>query len=177
MSHSEQRQFFEWVKAQYPMFFNNVSVLEVGSLDVNGSVRDLFSATRYVGVDVGEGVGVDVVCRGENLWYDAGEFDVCVSAECFEHNSEWLASFENMVRIAGRFVVFTCATDGRAEHGTSGCHPGASPLTAGSDYYRNLGELDFTGQIVFDRWFSVWEFSVDHDSHDLRFFGVKHGAV
>jgi hypothetical protein len=177
VAHLEQRQFFEGLKQQHPSMFSGVSVLEVGSLDINGTVRDFFDSSRYVGVDVGQGLGVDVVCAGEDLTYGDGEFDMCVSAECFEHNPEWLATFRNMVRMAGRFVVFTCATVGRAEHGTSRCHPGSSPLTSTSDYYRNLTEQDFTDNIDFDSHFSRWEFSTEESSCDLRFFGIKHDAV
>lgn len=177
MAHPEQRQYFERIKAQYPEFFDDVSVLEVGSLNINGTVRGFYSATRYVGVDVGAGHCVDVVCRGEDLAYVDGEFDVCVSAECFEHNPEWLATFRNMIRIASKFVIFTCATEGRAEHGTASSSPGSSPLTAGSNYYRNLTRMDFEREIDFSAKFSTWEFSTDDTSHDLQFFGVKRHAL
>lgn len=173
MAHIEQREFFESVKRLFPYFFNNVSVLEVGSLDINGSVRDLFSATRYVGVDLGEGAGVDVVGRGEDLWFADGEFDVCISAECFEHNPEWLATFDEMVRVAGQLVIMTCATEGRAEHGTTQSNPGASPLTADSNYYQNLVRTDFPDAYWMNRRFADWHFSTNDVSHDLYFWGVK----
>ena len=59
MAHLEQRRFFEQVKTDYPKFFQSVSVLEVGSLDINGSLRDLFQDCNYLGVDVATGKGVD----------------------------------------------------------------------------------------------------------------------
>ena len=177
MAHPEQRQFFEGLKVAHPRVFEVGSVLEVGSLDINGTVRDMFNSPRYVGVDVGEGRGVDVVCAGQDLTYRDGEFEVCISAECFEHNPEWLATFRNMVRIADKYVVFTCATVGRAEHGTSRSNPGASPLTSSGDYYRNLTEQDFTDNIDFDSHFLIWEFSTENNSCDLRFFGVKRDAT
>ena len=40
-------------------------VVEVGSRDINGSIRELVDADTYVGIDLEEGPGVDVVgdCR------------------------------------------------------------------------------------------------------------------
>lgn len=65
-------------------------VLEVGSMNVNGSVRGMFSAAdrnAYVGVDVLAGPGVDyVVIAGERLQWDADFFDVVVSTEALEHD-------------------------------------------------------------------------------------------
>ena len=46
----------------YPEFFQNKSVPEVGSWDTNGSIRRFFSNCEYIGVDIAEGPGVDVVC-------------------------------------------------------------------------------------------------------------------
>jgi hypothetical protein len=67
MAHSQQRDFFQGVKNKKPEAFTGVEVLEVGSLNINGTVRDFFDSTRYIGADVAEGRDVDVVCNGENL--------------------------------------------------------------------------------------------------------------
>ena len=150
--------------------FTGVAVLEIGSLNINGTVRDFFTATEYVGVDLAEGSGVDVVCEGQLLTYPDNSFDVAVSAECFEHNPYWVETFENMARMASDWVVFTCASTGRAEHGTRRSTPADSPFTVDWDYYRNLTAEDFldccdlTG---FD-WF---EFEYNPASCDLYFVG------
>ena len=46
-------------------------------------MRTMFSDCEYVGIDVGEGKGVDIVCQGQE--YDAPDetFDVCASGEWF----------------------------------------------------------------------------------------------
>lgn len=133
-------------RSSFPEFFEAVRVLEVGSLDVNGSVRELFESCDYTGIDVGPGPGVDVVVSGQD--YDApdGSFDVVISAECMEHNPAWVATIENMIRLLrpdGLFVL-TCAAPGRREHGTARSEPSSSPLTVqlGQDYYRNLSPSD-----------------------------------
>lgn len=169
VAHPEQREFFGNIKARYPEAFTG-DVLEVGSLNINGTVRDFFTADLYVGCDVSEGHGVDVVCEGQLLPYGDDEFDVCVSAECFEHNPYWLETFTNMVRMSREWVMFTCATEGRAEHGTTRTTPQDSPFTLQWDYYRNLVEEDFTSAFDFSV-FEWFEFRTNPVSHDLYFVG------
>lgn len=171
MAHPEQRVFFEKMRASFPDAFTGVSVLEVGSLNINGTVRDFFDAREYVGVDLLEGPGVDRVCAGQDLDDADGSWDVVVSAECFEHNSEWVATFANMARMSGKYVFFTCASTGRGEHGTHAAHPGDSPAT--NDYYRNLSEQDFLDVFDFSSMFTVFGFEYNPRSHDLYFYGVK----
>jgi ubiquinone/menaquinone biosynthesis C-methylase UbiE len=176
MAHSQQRDFFLSVKQQKPEVFADVEVLEVGSLNINGTVRDFFQATRYIGADVAPGRDVDVVCNGENLDYPDESFDVAVSAECFEHNPEWIATFRNMWRMSKKYVLMTCASEGRAEHGTTRSDPGSSPLTLSWDYYRNLTEEDFRAEFNLDQMFANYYFQYNADSRDLYFYGEKANA-
>lgn len=196
MAHSTQQDFILYVKSKYSNYFENSKVLEIGSLDINGSMRSFFSECDYLGIDVGEGPGVDLVSQGQE--YDALDesFDICASGECFEHNPYWAETFCNMVRMckSGGLVLFTCATIGRKEHGTSRSDSGSSPLTVGIgwDYYRNLDEQDFRGSFEesFDEIFSEYEFhsTEDYDTptdfikhmrtyinpcEDLYFWGIK----
>jgi hypothetical protein len=69
VSHSWQLDFVGAIKKSYPEFFTNAKVLEVGSLDINGSIRPFFENCDYLGVDLGEGRGVDMVAKGEELAY------------------------------------------------------------------------------------------------------------
>jgi SAM-dependent methyltransferase len=174
MAHGAQRVFFEKVREQYPEFFSNQRVLEIGSLDINGTVRDFFDNCAYTGVDVAEGPAVDIVAQGQDLTFPDGSFDVTVSAECFEHNPYWRETFLNMVRMtrSGGLVVFTCAAEGRPEHGTSRSDVGSSPLTVGLgwDYYRNLGEADFDEESLSG--FGSYGFYDNRVNLDLYFVGI-----
>jgi SAM-dependent methyltransferase len=177
MSHPQQLDFVKRVRDLFPDKFNKVSVLEVGSLDINGSVRLFFTDCNYVGIDVGAGAGVDVVCEGQN--YDAPDesFDTIISCECFEHNPYWIETFNNMIRMckSSGLIIMTCATTGRPEHGTTKSSPDDSPLTVGRgwDYYRNLAESDFAQNFKLDDIFSVYRFSAQYTTCDLYFWGIK----
>jgi SAM-dependent methyltransferase len=176
MAHPEQRHFLQKVKDRFPEFFHDVTVLEIGSLNINGTVRDFFHPTTYLGVDVGEGPGVDLVAEGQMLEYPDDSFDITISAECFEHNPHWGATFANMHRMAKTAVIFTCASDGRAEHGTTRSAPESSPLTIQWDYYANLNEEDFREHFDIDGMFSQYAFEYEPNSCDLYFWGIKQGA-
>lgn len=173
MAHLQQRDFFQKIKNKTPEAFDDVDVIEIGSLDINGTVRDFFNANRYVGVDVGPGPGVDVVANGENVDYPDNTFDTAVSAECFEHNPEWQATFLNMIRMSKKHVIMTCASEGRPEHGTRRTDPGSSPLTLDWDYYKNLTEQDFRDAFDMDKLFIEHMFEYQPDAHDLYFYGIK----
>lgn len=173
MAHTEQKEFIWGLRNKFPQFFNNKRVLEIGSLNLNGTIRDYFSDCKFVGVDLSFGDSVDVICEGQNYNAPDESYDVVCSTECFEHNLHWFETFKNMIRIckSDGLVFFTCATDGREEHGTFDNGPADSPFT--NEYYKNLNEKDFTSKINFDEYFSEYKFEVNNDAHDLYFYGIK----
>lgn len=178
VAHKEQAEFIAKVVKQYPKFFSNTRVLEIGSLNINGTVRDFFHRCDYIGLDVGPGPGVDLVVSGEKYTSDI-PFDVTISAECFEHNPYWAETFINMVKLTriGGIVLFTCATHGRREHGTRRSLPDASPNTLDWDYYKNLDDSDFRKLIDFDKVFHPYSFEYNNKSKDLYFVGIKHENI
>lgn len=177
MSHKQQIDFVLKVKKKYTQFFKNKCVLEIGSLDINGSVRNFFDNCVYIGVDVGKGPGVDVVCLGHEYEMSPGSFDLAISCECFEHDPYHIDTLKNMIRLVkpGGLVIFSCATTGRKEHGTTASEPESSPLTVklGWNYYKNLEEKDFREKFDFDFIFSEYQFSNNLEVYDLYFYGVK----
>jgi len=169
LSHPAQLQFVTHVRNKYPEYFKHRRVLEVGSLDLNGSIRQFFDNCAYLGVDLGIGRGVDLVAKGEDLTFPDNSFDVIASCECFEHNPEWAKTFNNMVRMSCGLVFFSCATTGRAEHGTRKTNPQDAPFCG--DYYRNLTEQDFLAECDMSK-FAEYQFGVNEIAHDLYFYGV-----
>ena len=173
MAHQEQMWFISNCRSFFPEYFVQKKVLEIGSLDINGSIRPFFSKCEFVGVDIGPGKGVDVVCKGEDLGGNAFEFDVVVSTEVFEHTSNWDIILLNMIRKVKRegLLIFSCAGFGRDQHGTKLFTPGAAPhVSGGDDYYRNLSVQDFEERISLKSWFSSYLFIEEVGS--LYFIGL-----
>lgn len=177
MAHANQFEFIKIVKQHFPTFFEGVSVLEIGSLDINGSVRSFFAATTYTGVDVAAGPGVDEVCQGQLVGHPSGVFDVVISCECMEHNPFWVETVSNMFRMAkpGGLVIVSCATTGRAEHGTTRTSGADSPLSIsiGWEYYRNVPISAFKRAFNLDYWCEDYLLLPNWHNCDLYFVGVK----
>lgn len=139
-----------------------VTVLDLGSRDVNGTPRNLFrDAARYVGVDICAGPDVDIVTDAAEL--DLGEtFDVVVSTELLEHAERAdaiVASARRHLKPGGTFIA-TMAGPGRAPHGASG---EAAPPPG--EWYCNVSPDELEQWLTtagFDRW------TVDLAGEDVR---------
>jgi SAM-dependent methyltransferase len=90
-------------------------VLEVGALDVNGSVRPYVTSLRpaeYVGTDRRRGRRVDVVVNATRLIdrFGCDRFDVVLCLETLEHIQQWRIALWCMLavlRTGGTFVLTT----------------------------------------------------------------------
>ena len=98
-------------------------ILEVGSYDVNGSIRRIWETwepTEYVGVDIISGPGVDIVCSSDDIVTKFGEnrFDIVVSTEMLEHARNWRVAISNIKRICkcGGVILITTRSFGGPYH-------------------------------------------------------------
>lgn len=90
-------------------------VLEVGALDVNGSLRQMLQKHQpheFIGVDIASGPGVDKVCDAGDLasTFGAESFDVVVSTEMIEHVRDWkvvVANLKQVMKVGGTLLVTT----------------------------------------------------------------------
>jgi SAM-dependent methyltransferase len=76
-------------------------VIDIGSLDVNGSLRDLARGRfEYIGVDFTAGAGVDLVLSDPyRLPFPDQTADIVVSSSCFEHSEMFWLVFLEVMRI------------------------------------------------------------------------------
>jgi SAM-dependent methyltransferase len=173
MAHYEQQQFCKSLITLHPKYFSNVDVLDIGSQDINGNNRFLFDHYNYLGIDLNIGANVDIISSGHNFKSET-KFDVVISTECLEHDKYWALSLQNITKNLlhkGGLFIMTCATTGRAEHGTTRTSPKDSPFT--TDYYLNLTEEDFRQAIDIEKTFSTFEFKTNENPNDLYFWGIK----
>ncbi len=147
--HTEQIEYCQKIANQYPEHFKNKTVLDVGSQDINGNNRYLFTDCTYLGLDIGPGKNVDIV-KPVHIFYNDEALkckntdnyvfgvDTIISTEMLEHDQYWQKSLKAMYKLLkpGGLLLVTAAGVNRAEHGTTRTTPEASPHT--TDYYRNI---------------------------------------
>lgn len=177
MAHIQQIEFCTSVKNKFPERFKNCDVVDIGSLDVNGNNRYLFENYTYTGVDIGEGKNVDVVSKGHE-YKPEKKFDIVISTECFEHDMFYKETLKNCVELtkSNGLFIFTCASKGRPEHGTTRSLSGwASPFShvQFNEYYKNLEESDIREAINVEEIFKEFYFEYNPQSYDLYFWGIK----
>lgn len=182
MSHLLQQEFCKSVKEKYPDFFYNKKVLDVGSLDINGSNKGLFEDCEYIGLDIGVGPNVDIVCVAHKFFPPDETYDTIISTEMFEHDMFYEKSIVNIMRMLkpGGLFLFTCASTNRSEHGTRKSDSWTAPFLVNKgewgDYYKNLVEDDILIIPGFKEAFPTGHFSYNEDKTDIYFCGIKYGT-
>ena len=177
MAHPEQIKVVERSVRSILKVSDAQSVLEVGSwAEHGGDFRYLFPSANYTGIDVSEGPGVDIVCKGEDASFPSNHFDFVLSTECFEHNRYWRETLANMIRMCkpGGGIVVTCAGLGRPEHGTSRTSISASLTSSalGDDYYSNLCFADFQKTGLLES-LADYSYATNIETCDFYFVGLK----
>jgi SAM-dependent methyltransferase len=98
--------FFE----TYAPAFAEGTVVEIGSQDVNGSLRSVCPAhLKYIGLDMVPGKGVDIVITDPyRLPLADASVDIVVASSCFEHSQMFWLLFLEVLRVlkpAGLFYL------------------------------------------------------------------------
>lgn len=130
-------------KVVRPEHVQGLTVLEVGSYDVNGSVRpglEALGPAEYIGTDMREGPRVDRVLDATQLVteFGADRFDAVICCEMLEHCWDWRRAINQMKTVLkpGGLLVLTTRSPGFPLHD----HP--------SDHWRfTTGDM---GQIMAD---------------------------
>jgi len=117
--HASVHQFFkDHTKAE---MFKAKKILEVGSLDINGSVKPFImqsSPESYLGIDFMGGSMVDKVLNAENLVEEFGKdsFDMVISTEMLEHAEHWRECVNNMKDVTKDWLIITTRGPGFPLH-------------------------------------------------------------
>jgi len=167
--HSTVTDLVRRMREKYPGHFKKSRVLELGSRNINGTVRDFFSESAdYVGIDCHGGKGVDVVgIAHEYDQRDDGYFDVVVTTEMLEHDPYWEQTLEfaaRMLRSGGLFIL-TCAGPSRGAH-----HPEDSPIPG---YYGNRTVEELESHLPSCCGWEPLHVNYVRNNLDLHAYGVK----
>jgi SAM-dependent methyltransferase len=78
-------------------------IIDIGSSDVNGTYKPLFSKTKwqYYGCDIADGKNVDYVLKDHYSWKElaSNQFDIVISGQAFEHIEYFWVTMLEMARI------------------------------------------------------------------------------
>lgn len=100
-SYEEMKKF----RDGYLLHKAHLDILDVGSMDVNGSYRELFDGWNYTGLDIESGPNVGVVATSPYRWPFCREyFDVVVSGQCMEHVKDlyrWIQECRRVLKPGG----------------------------------------------------------------------------
>jgi SAM-dependent methyltransferase len=94
------------------------TILDIGSLDVNGSLRTTAPAgAEYIGIDMVAGPGVDRVLDDPYVYpFETGSIDAIVSTSCFEHDPLFWVTFLEASRVVSDHGFFYINAPSRAEY-------------------------------------------------------------
>jgi len=115
---------------------DEITVIEIGSRDINGSIREHFPGAYWLGLDLHPGPCVDVVC--DAMQFVPGKpVDLVVCCEVFEHVKEWpdiIARTYSWISPGGRILITAAGPDREPHSAIDG-----GELRPG-EHYENLTE-------------------------------------
>lgn len=102
----------EWVFEMKQLYLRGINdILEIGSLNVNGSVREFFNCS-YTGIDMRGGKDVDIVINAHDLMdkFEPKTFDFVMCLETLEHDDKFWLTIANMRRLSANFIMVSTPT-------------------------------------------------------------------
>lgn len=159
--HSQAHDFIAAIRSR-------LSILEIGSRDINGGIRDLFPGWHFTGIDSSPGPGVDIVADGGTWTGDGHVFDIVICAETFEHAQNWKDIIKNvyfLLKYGGKFAG-TAAGIGRPPHKCSG-EPMPNPPT---EYYGNIDPSELRAELELAKFNNI---TIDVKAEDVRWICEK----
>ena len=113
--HKSVMEFFTRERDAHELDDPENVILEIGSYDVNGTVRELFPENKhYAGIDIVPGPTVDLLCNAHDIPLEDASLDVILCAEMLEHDSSPQLTFKEIGRLlkpGGTLVISARAVD------------------------------------------------------------------
>ena len=109
----------KWFRDNYIGDNVGLSILDVGSMCINGSYRDLFDDHEYTGLDMEKGNNVDIVLEYPYNWdkIQTDSYDVVISGQAFEHTEFFWVTISEMTRVLKKDgMMCIIAPQGFKEH-------------------------------------------------------------
>lgn len=161
--HQANREWWKYCEEKYNKYFHGqVDVIEFGSFNVNGTLRDHFPNPKsYIGVDWREGPCVDLVSFASEVNFDDHrKFDTVISSSMLEHDSQWQNSLANMARQLKENGIMILSW------GSSKCKPHCVKHHAVDHKFHPL-----PAGLVIDFLSEVCELHINEFSYETRFGG------
>lgn len=178
--YSQQHNWLTKLKNKFPQYFmENKKILEVGSFNVNGTFREHF-AGEYTGIDISDGMGVDIISLGHEYDVPDWTYDVVFSTNSLEHDIYWRKTLINMIRVLKPDGLFFIICSGKwAEHGTKEHEPYNSLTSRRKDtwsnYYHSITPQELMSGLNVYKNFETGNWRLEmFRSIDLTFWGIKH---
>ena len=96
--HTSCKKWLEYCRDKYPEHFNDCEVLEMGSMNINDSVRFYFKNCEHIGVDWRAGKDVDLVSLAHAVRFNK-TCKIMISCSMLEHDPYWEKSLANMANL------------------------------------------------------------------------------
>ena len=119
--HNSSLKRMEWFAKTYVKDGKEISVLDVGSYDVNGSYKKIFKdiGAKYYGLDMEDGPNVDICPKNAYSWdeIENDKYDVVISGQALEHIEFFWITMEEMIRVTKKGgLICIIAPNGFGEH-------------------------------------------------------------
>jgi SAM-dependent methyltransferase len=95
------KSFFDTYAMTYLQSGADTKVIEIGSQDLNGSLRECCPIDfEYIGVDFVAGKGVDLILEDPySLPFETASADIIIASSCFEHSEMFWVLFLEVMRV------------------------------------------------------------------------------
>jgi SAM-dependent methyltransferase len=109
--HGKSHEIMQSLVSNHLRGAEKLKILDVGSYDINGSYKDIFTRPgwSYLGLDIEAGPNVDIVTEDHYSWpFGKEEFDIVVSGQCLEHTEapwEWVKEISRVCKVGGKAMI------------------------------------------------------------------------